>query len=181
MKFNVSNPWVTAYATIDLKFATIKLIDGTTPTPNEIEIKIGEGNLTYTESRNMEYTLDRSLLDDVREGDQVPVSVQFDAQWEYVSGSTATGAVPTVHDVLNREGNASTWVSSDSDICRPFALDLEVEYRPQCSGASNGDAETILIPDFRWENFEADLRNATFSIDGRANVTRATYTRFTQT
>ena len=34
---------------IDLKDCTIYFKDGTTPTPNELELKIGSGNLTFTE------------------------------------------------------------------------------------------------------------------------------------
>lgn len=181
MNFLPSNPFVTAYATIDLKYATIKVLDGTTPTPNELEIKIGEGNLTFTEARNIIYTLDRSLLDDVREGDQVPVQLSFDGQWEYMTASSSTGATPTLRDVLNKIGGASSWVSTDSDICRPYCVDIELEYRPQCSGSAAGDAETIVFPDFRHESFDGDLRAATFSVSGQCNVTLATVTRFAQT
>lgn len=181
MNLIASNAFVTAYATIDLKYATIKLLDGTTPTPNELEIKIGEGNLTFTESRNILYNLDRGLLDDVREGDEVPVTVNFDAQWEYLTGGTATGATPTVRDALFRLNSASGWISTDADTCRPYALDVEVEYRPQCAGTAQGDAETIIFPDFRWETFDGDLRAATFAITGQCNVTTATVTRFAQT
>jgi hypothetical protein len=34
--------------------------------PQQIDIKIGDGNLTYTENKNYEYELDRGQLDTVR-------------------------------------------------------------------------------------------------------------------
>jgi hypothetical protein len=170
--------WSPVYAQIDLKQTTLKIKDGTTPTPNEVEIKIGEGNFTFTEARNIEYTLDRGLLDEVREGDQIPMDVSFDFVWEYISGPAGSGELPTIHDILTQEGNAASWISSDlSDPCAPFALDLEIDYSPVCTGFT-GDKEIITIADFRWEQMDFDLRNATVAVSGRANVTRANYNRF---
>ncbi len=70
-------------AQVDLKLATIKIKDGGA---NEITVKIGEGNLTYNETRNVEYTLDKGKLDGVKLGDEVPVDVSLDATWESITG-----------------------------------------------------------------------------------------------
>lgn len=167
------------YAQIDLKNATIRIKDGGAGTAQQsIEVTIGEGNLTYTERKNMDYTLDRGNLDEVREGDQVPVDVSLDAVWEYITGGSATGAVPTIEDALKNRGPAAAWVSSDPDACRPFAVDLEIEYLPVPSNC--GDKEIITIPDFRHEEIAHDLRAGTFAISGRANVTEATAVRSAQ-
>jgi hypothetical protein len=165
--------WKTVYAQIDLKRAIVKIKDGSTPA-NEIEVKIGEGNLTYTESRNMEYTLDRGVLDEVREGDQVPVSVNFDFVWEYLKGSTG-GGTPTIEDALKKRGEASDWVSVDADACRPYAVDLEITYSP--TPVSCGDMEVILLQDFRYETLDHDLSGGTVAATGQCNVTEATVTR----
>lgn len=167
------------YAQIDLKKATIRIKDGGVGSAqNSIEVTIGEGNLTYTERKNMEYTLDRGLLDEVREGDQVPVDISIDAVWEYITGGSASGAVPTIEDALKKRGPAAAWVSSDADACRPYAVDLEIEYLPTPSTC--GDKEVITIPDFRYEEIAHDLRAGTFSISGRANVVEATPVRSVQ-
>jgi hypothetical protein len=161
------------YAQIDLKRAIIKIKDGGS---NSLEVKIGEGNLTYDESRNVEYTLDRGTLDEVRTGDEVPVSVSMDFIWEYLKGSTGSGT-PTVEDALKQRGEASDWVSSDADTCRPYAVDLEIIYSP--TPIACGDMETILLSDFRWESLSHDLRAGSVSVSGQCNVTEATVTRQT--
>lgn len=165
--------WRPVYAQIDLKRATIIIRDGSTP-PNELEVKIGEGNLTYTEARNMEYNLDRGVLDIVREGDQIPVDVSLDFIWEYLKGSSGSGT-PTVEDALKNRGEADDWESTDSDACQPYAVDLEIQYSPL--PVTCGDMEVILLSDFRWETLEHDLRAGTVATAGKCNVTEATVTR----
>jgi len=146
-------------------------------TLKEIEVKIGEGNLTYSENRNIEYILDRGNLDDVREGDQVPLDVSFDFQWEYIVGSSGS-AIPTVEEALKGTGEAAAWVSTDSDACRPFAVDLEITYAPVPSTC--GDQEVITFSDFRYETLDHDLREGTISCAGKCNVTTATAVRTAQ-
>jgi len=178
MKLLLAMAWATVHAQIDLKNALIKLRDGTTPTPVEITVKVGEGNLTYSEKRNMIYTLDRGVLDEVREGDQVPVDVNLGLVWEYITGSDYTGAVGTIEDFIKKRGLYAANVSVDSDACRPYAVDVVVEYEPPCSGGSNPRPnETIILADFRYESLDHDLRAATIAIVGKCNVTQATATR----
>jgi hypothetical protein len=160
-------------AQIDLKHATIEILDGTTPTAKSIVVKIGEGNLTFTERKTIEYTLDRGLIDEVREGDQVPMEVSIDAVWEYIS-SPSGGSVPTIFEALKKTGAASTWVTTDTDACRPYAVDLRVTYDPECGANSQ---EVILFPDFRFEEIGNDLREGTISISGRCNAVAPTAVR----
>lgn len=164
--------WKPVFAQIDLKHCTIRLQDGA---GNYIDVKIGEGNLSYTERKTMEYTLDRGLLDEVREGDQVPMDVSLDAVWEYITGTTGSAGVPTIEDVLKRRGAAAAWVSTDSDACRPFAIDILVINEPQPDGC--GDDETVTLSDFRYEELSHDLRAGTISVTGKCNVTEATAVR----
>lgn len=137
---------------------------------NELEITIGEGNVTWSEQRNIEYTLDRGNIDEVREGDDIPMDVNIDAVWEYITGSSSSGANPTIKEALTKTGNASSWVSSDPDQCRPYAVDIAILYQPDCT---TNDQEEIILPDFRWENHDYDLSDGTFSISGRCNATEA--------
>lgn len=159
-------------AQISLKKSLMKLKDGTSPTPNSITIKFGQGNLTYSEKRTMEYLLDRGTVDEVREGDDVPVDVKFEGKWDFVTSES--GDPPTIEDCLKNVGEASDWVSSDSDACRPYALDIEVTYTPACTGVYN---EVITLSDFRWENIDHDLKAGTISVSGKCNITKASSTR----
>lgn len=174
--FTLQNVWRPVYAQIDLKYAYIKIKDGAS---NELTIKIGEGNLTFNEARNIEYTLDRGVLDDVREGDQIPMDVSLDFTWEYLTSNTSSGGTPTVEEALKRTGPAATWTSTDTDACRPYAVDIEVLYQPQ--PANCGDQETITLPDFRYESLDHDLRAGTVSVSGKCNATQATAVRAAQT
>jgi hypothetical protein len=168
------------FVQIDLKDCTFKIRDGSSPTPNELTIKIGEGNLTYTENVEREYTPDRGVLDEVRDGDEQPLDVTFDFTWEFLRGGLGSGDPPTVEDALKNRGNAAGWVSADSDPCRPFAVDIVVEYVPACGVGALADMETYTFPDFRHDTIEHDFRAGTVSVTGRCNVTEATVIRAPQ-
>lgn len=173
---------VPVFIQIDLKQVELKLIDGAMPTANEIIIKIGEGNLTYDESKTIEYTLNRGLLDEVREGDQVPMDVSFDLVWEFITGNVdSAGVPPTVEDVFKQQGNAATWTSTDADPCRPFSIDIVLEHVPTCGAAApTQEQEIITLPDFRYEGLAHDLRAGTIAVTGRCNATKATVVRSLQ-
>ena len=144
---------------------------------NEIEIKIGEGNLTYTRAQTVEYILDRGNLDDVREGDQVPMDVSMDFQWIYISG-LGSSSIPSFEEAITKEGEAAAWVSTDADACRPYAVDIEITYLPTPSTC--GDQEIITLPDFRWESLDHDLRAGTIAVSGKCNVVKPTAVRSAQ-
>jgi hypothetical protein len=159
-------------AQIDIKNCTILIEDGA---GHSLEVKIGEGNLTYSEKRNMLYTLNAGRLDEVREGDESPMDVKLDAVWEYISGGASSDGVPSVEDALKQRGAASGWTSTDSDTCRPYAVDLSIIYSPEPEGC--GDEEDIVLADFRVEEYAHDLRAGTISISGKCNVIEAVATR----
>ena len=168
--------WVPVFAQIDLKNCTIMLKDGGS---ESLEVKVGEGNLSYSESRNIQYTLDRGKLDEVREGDEVPVDVTLAFTWEYLRASLASsGATPSVEEALKNIGNAADWVSSDSDGCRPYAVDIEIINAPTPSFC--GDKETITLADFRYEKLDHDMKAGTVSVTGKCNVTQAAVVRAAQ-
>ncbi len=143
--------------------------------PQQLEIKIGDGNLTYTEASEYEYDLDRGLLDTVRSGDQVPVDLSLDFVYEYIT--TGTGEEISPMDALKKIGGASEWVSSSADPCEPYAIDVEVVHTPICT---TQEIETTVFNDFRSESREADLGEASVSVSGRCNVTQPSITRTAQ-
>jgi len=133
--------------------------------PQQIEIKIGDGNLTYTENRTYEYMLDRGDLDTVREGDQVPLDVRLECTYEHIT--TGTSETITPMDALKGIAGAVEWVTSATDQCEPYAIDIEVEHDPSCGTAQ---AEITLFPDFRADSKEANFQDATISLTGKCNA-----------
>lgn len=168
---------------VNLKEATITIKDGAS---HEVVVKMGDGNLTFSEGRNIEYKLDRGIIDEVREGDDVPVDVSLTAKWMMITPATgqSAGGVVSVEEAIKGIGSAhigSTgasggyqefWVSSDADPCRPYAVDIEIVFAPPC----NSRTKTVLLPDFRWEKFDYDAKAGTIQMSGKCNVKTVTTT-----
>jgi len=140
--------------------------------PQQIEIKVGDGNVTYTENRTYEYMLDRGDLDTVREGDQVPLDVRLECTYEHITTGTSETITPL--DALKGIGDADEWVSSSTDPCEPYAIDIEVEHDPPCGTV---ETEITLFPDFRADSKEANFQDATISLTGKCNVIEPVVTR----
>lgn len=134
--------------------------------PNQLEVKVGDGNISWTEARTMEYRLDRGDLDTVKEGDQVPIEVSLEFVYEHVT--TGTSEVVSPIDALKRIGPCAEWVSSSSDPCEPYAVDIVIEHTTPCGAVED---ETITFPDFRYEQLQFDLSAATISVSGKCNAT----------
>ena len=142
---------------------------------NSQTVKIGEGNIQWSEKRNIEYTNNGGLIDEVRLGDDVPVDVSFEGVLDYVVGTSGGSNLLSIGDVLRGDGDAGDWVSSDSDACRPYAVDIEIVDTP--NPTSCGDVETITLADFRYEDLSYNIGDGTFSVTGRCNITKATAVR----
>lgn len=139
---------------------------------NQIDVTIGQGNLTYTEHRNIEYRLNRGLLDSAREGDEVPMDVSLDADFEHIVSGTGEDITPT--EALKGVGNASEWVSSATDKCEPYAVDIEANNALSCGTTQ---PEDFLFPDFRWEQGDFDFQKGTISFKGKCNAKEPVITR----
>jgi len=146
--------------------------DVMTFTSQQVEVKVGEGNLTWTEAKEYEYVLDRGNLDTVREADEQPVEVSLDFVFEHIT--SGTGEDITVTDALRQTGNASEWITASADTCEPYAVDLVV-YRCQSCGSTEDDIFTFT--DFRWESLEYNVGDATIAASGRCNVSTVNCTR----
>lgn len=140
--------------------------------PHQLQVRLGEGTLTYSEKKPRTYVKDRGLLYGVRDADEEPVDVRMDAIWEFLKADT--GMTPTIEDVLKQRGEASTWVTSGDDPCEPYSIDLVIEYIPNCTTESY---EIITLEEFRYEEINHDPKAGTFSITGKANVTEASVVR----
>lgn len=160
-------------AQIDLRNSIITIWDGGV---NHITVKIGEGNLTYGEKRNIEPVKRRGLLSTVREGDEVNLEVQMSFVWEYIT-SNGTSDPPTVEDAIKQRGPASAWVSTSPDSKAPYCVNLQVDYRPPCVGEAAW--ETIVFPEFHHTDLHHSLKDGTVDLTGLCNRTQASPTRIT--
>src|SRR5690606_34113441 len=140
--------------------------------PHRLEVVIGEGNITWSEFKAREYKLNRGKLNTVRNGDEQPVDVRMDFEWEFLKAST--GETPTIEDALKKRGEAAAWVSSATDPCEPYAVDILIVYAPECE---NVDSEEILLADFRYEQLDHDGDAGTISCTGKCNILEPTVTR----
>ncbi len=140
--------------------------------PQQLDIKIGDGNVTWTVNKEYEYLLDRGDLDTVREADQQPLDVSIDSVYEHIT--TGTSETISVYDALNGIGGAAEWVSASPDLCEPYAVDVEIFHDTPCG--TNQD-ETTLFPDYRYDSLEVDIDAATISTTGRCNSVLPTVTR----
>ena len=137
-----------------------------------ITIKIGEGDLTWTESRELIYDRDRDLLDTVRLGQEQPVSVDLNFTFEYVTTESGQNITPV--DALKQTGEATEWVSSSSDLCEPYAVDIYVIHDVPCGTDQDQD---FRFPDFRWESLDYSIQDATIAVSGQCNVADVVTTR----
>jgi hypothetical protein len=140
--------------------------------PQQLNIKMGEGNLTYTEHRDYQYLLDRGYLDTVREPKDVPMDVKVDGVYEHVASLTGENVTPI--EALKGTGRASEWVSSSPDQCEPYCIDLEVDYEPPCAPSQ---AELTVFPMFRAETREMNFNAATIMLTGKCFVKEPIVTR----
>jgi hypothetical protein len=151
--------------------------DDITFLPIELEIKIGEGNFTYDENREVVFIRDRGALDTFKEGDEQPMDVAFDFTWEFIN-AIAGAATPTIEQALKHTGPATTWTNSNvDDPCSPYVLDIEIINAPDCGGLL---AEVIKLPFFFYTQLSHDSDAAQVSVTGQCNAKMAVITRSDQ-
>lgn len=143
--------------------------------PNQLEIKVGDGTLTYTETKNREYKLNRGIIDKVRNGDQAPMEVAMTLAWTYITANTGA-VIPTVEDFLKRRGPAAAYISTGQG-CDPFAVNLIIRNAPTACVGEAYPVETITFPEFRYEKLAHDAKAGTISCDGKCNATEPTVVR----
>jgi hypothetical protein len=140
--------------------------------PQQIEVKIGDGDIKYSEADAYTYDKDRGELDTVRKGDDTPMDVSMNFTFEHVK--TGTNEVITPTDAVKGVNGAAEWINSSADACEPYAVDVVVEYVPPCGTVGS---ETILFPDFRSEKRDFDIKGASIAVSGKCNATEPEITR----
>lgn len=143
--------------------------------PHDLEVRLGDGNFSFTEKKAREYKKNRGKLDSVRNGDEDPLEVKLDFAWIFIKSST--GEDLTVEDVLKQQGQASTWVTAGVDPCEPYCVTMRIKYVPPCS---NFKDEIIDLAEFRYEELQHDTKTAMIACTGKCNLTAPTVTRVTK-
>ena len=140
--------------------------------PQQIDITVGDGNVTYSEKTAYTYDLDRGLLDTVREGNETPMDVKLECIYAYIT--TGTAELDSPMDALKGIGAASEWVSAATDKCEPYAIDVVIVHTPPCGTMQ---VETTTFPDFRSESRDIDFQKANIAITGKCNAVEPIVTR----
>ena len=140
-----------AYASMDLKDVTVTLQNGGA---EEVILNFGDGTFTWDEAQERVYEPNRGRIGtanggSVRNGDDTPMSVAFDAKLEAYDSVGLT--------------------SADPDGCNPYAVDILFENVPP--GVGCGQAETLIFRDFRWETGRFDPKTGMVNWAGKCNVT----------
>ena len=130
-----------------------------------LEVKVGDGSISYDTARTIEYELDRGQLDAAVEGDDVPVAVNMSLTYEFLRALTGSN-IPSPKDVLKNRGEAADWVTAGADPCEPYAILIEIDYHPQCDLPH----EITRLPEFRAESINHDAQAATLSVRGQCKV-----------
>lgn len=146
-----------------------------TVAPHTLQVRLGDGNFSYTEKKAREYKKNRGKLDSVRNGDEDPLEVKLDFGWIFIKSST--GEDLTVEDVLKQQGQAASWITAGQDPCEPYCVTLRIEYTPPCTSAKK---EIIDLAEFRYEELQHDTKTAMIACTGKCNLTQATVTRVDQ-
>jgi hypothetical protein len=133
--------------------------------PIALVIKVGDGDLKYTENHSYKYDLDRGILDTVRIGDDIPLDLTASFTYEHIT--TGTGETVSPVDFIKQRGPAAEFVSSDPDACQPFAVDFEITFIPPCA---DSEPEVTNFPDFRAEKVEPDFKNSIITLSGKCHT-----------
>lgn len=148
---------------------------------NEVEIIVGDGNVTWTEGRTLEVTPNRGKISPsdggtVTEGDDVPmeVSLDFTFTYYYSSGSEAVTPIEAIKGI----NNASDWETTDTvDPCAPYSVNIVIDYDPGTCGGVSNPREVITLPRFRWTSGDFDMDAGSGTFQGQCGATAPSITR----
>lgn len=131
-----------------------------------LNVKVGDGNVSWDETTNFEYEMDRGQIDSVVEGDDEPLAITLDMVYEFVTAVTGSG-VPTPEDVIKQRGEAANWITTGADSCELYAVDMEIDHKPPC----NLEHEITTFLELRWDSVGHDLGQASLSLRARCKNT----------
>jgi hypothetical protein len=158
-----------------------------------VALKFGSGDVSWQETDSVEYATDRGRLDDVREGDESPLSVTFSGTFTHALSISAGTEPITPYEVLRANrinayhtsancadfvGYAEPWLISAGG-CPPYATELELHINPRlrCPLNSTIQGDGILFRYFRTEEHGVSISSGEFNVSGKCNVLIPTFQR----
>jgi hypothetical protein len=138
-----------------------------------LKIRVGDGNLSWSEKKPREFKKDRGLLYQVRNADEEPMDVTLQMMYEFLTAST--GEPPTPVDVLKRRGEAATWKSTATDQCSPYCVNIRLDHTP--AGCTAYERERVVLPFFYYEQMDPNPKEGSINVQGKCNATEAIVTR----
>lgn len=144
-----------------------------------LRIKVGDGNITWSEKKPREFKMDRGVLDQVRNADEAPMEVSIQLMYEELTASDPGTDPPTPEDALKQRGAAAAWTSANTeDPCAPFCVNVRLRHTPpNCTAV---DIEQVVLPMFYYESLDHDPKAGTIACQGKCNATEAQVTRIAQ-
>lgn len=138
-----------------------------------LAIRVGEGNLTWSEKKPREYKKDRGRLYQVRNADEEPMDVTMGFMYEYLTASS--GDPPTPEDAIKKRGAAASWVSTSPDPCSPYSVNIRLDHQP--AGCTATERERVVLPFFLYESLDHNPKDGTINVQGKCNAVEAVVTR----
>lgn len=133
-----------------------------------VELKVGDGTLSWSESKDLQYVLDKGALDQVKEGDEQPMTLDTSFIWEELVASTGSGT-PSPYEAMLQLGEAASWTStSDGTGCPPYCVDIEVEVNPGC----NAVREFYRFEEFYVDDLNPNYKDGKITFKGSCNRTQ---------
>lgn len=165
-------------ATRNLINGSLKILDGATPTPNELVIPLDEGNLDFEVDETAEVVMNRGSIVGFADFPERPCVISFTIKFEEWLGKTLSGANPSPQDALRKKGNAAAWVSTQ--LCGPYTVDLEFTIaKPSNCTDPNEQPEVLTFADFHADTHkftEGEVYN-TVAVAGKALIVAPTSVR----
>lgn len=141
--------------------------------PNFIDVKVGEGTVSWDQKTPREYKLNRGLLYQVRNGNQEPMDIKIGFWWEFITHASGD-VIPTPYEILNQTGLASGWTSTNPDPCSPYCVDIVILYAPICPAIPG---EIIRFPQFYTDSLGGDAKSNEINTPGKCNSLAPVFTR----
>ena len=168
---NFQTAWKPVGELIDLKNCDIELTDGT---PTTVIVRVGEGNLTFSEKRNYDVQLNRGKLDGmgIKKGDEAPVEFSLDIAWDWIQGTSATpvtGGFESILSIIGRTLDVNgdpVGKSTDGDECNPYAFTMTVKYNAACGTTPNKKDLTFAL--CRYDQLQYDIGGAKLQMTGKS-------------
>lgn len=142
--------------------------------PQRVTMKVGSGNIEWTESDDPQVDTDRGILDGVRLGVEQPMQVSASFVFNWLRASS--GQPITVYEALHQIGGASDWHNAADDPCEPYCVDIYVIDTPPCGSEQS---EVIIFEKFYKNEVNPTVEGGLVNLSGICNATAPTITRET--